>query len=115
MKDLEFYSAQLQQFISYIQYCSVTQSSAPACKPFWTMVVILGLVLALVIVMAVTYKLIKTQLDYIRNWKRIEARKVVADAETMRKYQWQGDDLAPELSQEEIAAAIRTAKLNEKA
>ena len=113
MKDLEFYSAQLQQVISYIQYCSVTESSLPACKPFWTILIIVGLLLTLVIVMVVTYKLIKTQLIYIRNWKRIEARKVVADAETMRKYKWQGDDLASDLTQEEIAAAIRAANLNE--
>ena len=71
-----------------------------------------GLILLLIVVLAVSYKLIRIQLEYIRNAKLLEAQKAIADPEVMKKHVWAADSLADEISQEELAALIRENKAN---
>jgi hypothetical protein len=112
MAELQGYLAQLKAWFAYAGFCLGDAPSADICKPFWTIVMIAGLVLALALVFVVSYKLIRNQLDYLRNRKLLEARMRVADPEVMKKHAWAADDFAQSLSQEELAALIRENKGN---
>ena len=66
--------------------------------------------LALLIIFVVGRKILRAQLELRRNKKRLEARKIVADAETIEQAKWVGDDnQQTELSQEELAERMREA------
>ena len=55
-------------------------------------------------------KIFKEQLELYRNKKRLEARKIVADEETMDQARWKGEEAADvELSQEQLAERMREA------
>ena len=76
----------LQQFsgvISYAKYCMTDARSAAVCDPLWKILMLAGLILLLIVVLAVSYKLIRIQLEFIRNAKLLEAQKAIADPEVM--------------------------------
>ena len=110
MEAMQSHLAQLKAWLAYAGSCLT--ESASGCQPFWTLMVLIGLVIAFMVVFVVSYKLIRIQLEYIRNRKVLEARMGVADPEVMKKYAWAADDFANELSQEELATLIRENKAN---
>lgn len=87
---LEPYYAWLKRLFVYSQYCIESDMHAPACRDFWIWTVIGCFTLAGLIALLIARTLLKEQLQYYRNKKRLEARKVVADEETMNEYKWKG-------------------------
>ena len=112
MEAMQSHLAQLKAWFAYAGSCLTDSPSTSGCQPFWTLMVLIGLVIAFMVVFVVSYKLIRIQLEYIRNRKLLEARMGVADPEVMKKYAWAADDFANELSQEELATLIRENKAN---
>lgn len=105
----------LQQFsgvLSHARYCLADATSAAVCDPFWKMLTLTGLILLLLVVLVVSYKLMRIQLEYLRNQKRLDAQKAIADPEVMKQHVWTADNVAEDISQEELAALIRKNKAN---
>lgn len=71
-----------------------------------------ALLLAMIVVVIITYHLIRRQLEYIRNEKLLAARNKLADPEEMRRHQWAADRFADDISQEDLAALIREHKVH---
>lgn len=97
-----------QRLFTYSEFCFDHPISTIICHDFWIWTVIGSFGLALLIVFVIGKNVIREQLEYYRNRKRLEARKIVANKETMDQYKWVGDsNAAVDLSQEELAAALR--------
>lgn len=110
MEILQQYWEQAKRLLVYIQFCIDNDIRTPVCRDFWTWTVYLCVGLALLIIFVVGRKILRAQLELRRNKKRLEARKIVADAETIEQAKWVGDDnQQTELSQEELAERMREA------
>lgn len=93
MKALEMfepYWAALKRFFIYAQYCIDSDMHAPVCRDFWIWVVCASFALAALIALVIGRKVIREQLQFYRTRKRLEARKIVADEETMEEFKWKG-------------------------
>lgn len=112
IEKLEHTVQQFSSVISYARYCMADATSATVCDPFWKILALVGLILLLIVVLAASYKLIRIQLEYLRNKKLLDAQKAIADPEVMKKHVWTADNLADDISQEELAALIRENKAN---
>jgi hypothetical protein len=110
MEILQQYWSQIERLLVYVQYCAVNDIRTPVCRDFWHWTVYFCIGLALIIVFIAGKKILKAQLELHRNKKRLEARKIVADAETIEQAKWVGDDSQQsDLSQEELAERMREA------
>ena len=110
MEILQQYWEQAKRLLVYIQFCIDNDIRTQVCRDFWTWTVYLCVGLALLIIFVVGRKILRAQLELRRNKKRLEARKIVADAETIEQAKWVGDDnQQTELSQEELAERMREA------
>ena len=93
MQALDFlkpYYESLKRLFIYAQYCADSNIHAPVCRDFWIWVVCASFAVAGLIALIIGRKLIREQLQFYRNRKRLEARKIVADEETMQEYKWKG-------------------------
>ncbi|MBI4192898.1 MAG: hypothetical protein HY525_20485 [Betaproteobacteria bacterium] len=110
MEMLQEYWEQLKRLWVYAQYCVDNDIRTLVCRDFWMWTVYISLALGLLIAVIVGKKIFREQLEFYRNKKRLEARKIVADAETIEQARWKGEsDSDLELSQEELAARMREA------
>ena len=82
MEILQQYWEQAKRLLVYIQFCIDNDIRTPVCRDFWTWTVYLCVGLALLIIFVVGRKILRAQLELRRNKKRLEARKIVADADT---------------------------------
>ena len=97
--------------MEYTAYCAGADFQAPVCRTFWNWTITLAFVLAGLILFVILKQVFKEQLELYRNKKRLEARKIVADAQTMEEHRWRGDDHDIDLSEEELATEIKKAKI----
>lgn len=88
IKLLEPYFLQVRAFLSYARSCVESDMGAAACRDFWTGSAIAALVLALLVMVAVGKRVIKEQLEFRRNKRRLAARAIVAADETMDEHKW---------------------------
>ena len=96
--------------MTYVQFCVESDIQAPICRDFWIWNIIVAFGVGMMLFVLVGKRIIKEQLEFYRNRKRLEARKIVADEETMRQHKWVGDDSENvEVTQEDLAAKIRKA------
>ena len=110
IKLIEQYWLQLKRLAIYAQFCVESDIHAPVCHDFWIWTAYASAGLGLLIAVMIGKKILKEQLEFRRNRKRLEARKIVADPETIEHARWKGEDAAEvELSQEELAARMREA------
>lgn len=110
IKILQQYWEQLKRVGIYAQYCAENDLHTIICRDFWVWSVVALIGVGLLVTWLCFKGLIKEQLEFRRNRKRLEARAIVADAETMEAAKWKGEDAADvELSQEELAARMRAA------
>ena len=110
IKIIEQYWQQLKGFAVYAQYCVESELHTPACRSFWMNSIIVAFVIATLLIVFIGKRVIKEQLEFYRNRKRLEARAIVADAATMKEHKRVGDDAAGvDLSHEELTAEIRQA------
>ncbi len=87
---LEQYWHQLQGFFVYAQYCVESDMRAPVCENFWAGSMVAVFVIALLLTLVIGKRLLREQLEFRRNRKRLEARAIVADEETMNEHRWSG-------------------------
>jgi hypothetical protein len=116
IKMLEVYWEQLKRIFVYAQYCAGSEMHAPVCRDFWIWVMIASFTLAALVLFYVCKRIIKEQLEFRRNEKRLAARANVASEEEMEKVAWRGDSLKGDLSTlptEELAKKFRTALTKE--
>ena len=107
---LQQYWEQFKKLLVYAQYCADNEIQTPVCHDFWMSTIYVSLGLGLIIAAILGKKIFKEQLELYRNRKRLEARGIVADEETMDQAKWKGEDAADvDLSQEELAERMREA------
>ena len=99
-----------KQLMEYTAYCAGADFQVPVCRPFWSWTITAAFALAGLILFVIAKHTLKEQFEFYRNKKRLEARKLVADAQTMEKHRWVGDDHDIALTQEELATEIRKAR-----
>ncbi len=110
MEILQQYWEQIKRLLIYAQYCADNDIRTLVCHDFWMWTIYASLGFALLIAIVLGKKIFKVQSELYRNKKRLEARKIVADSETIEQAKWKGEDnLEVELSQEELAARMREA------
>ncbi len=110
IKIIEHYWGQLKRLAIYAQYCIENDLQAPVCRDFWISSVYVAIGIAILVVALIAKRVIKEQLEFYRNRKRLEARSIVADPDTINQHRWTGDENAHvSLSHEELAAEIRKA------
>ncbi len=110
IKIIQQYWEQLKRLGIFAQYCAENDIRTVICHDFWIWVVVASVGIGTLVLLLCFKRLIKEQLEYRRNRKRLEARAIVADAETMEQHKWKGDDSDVPLSHEELAEQIRKAK-----
>ena len=91
IKLIEPYFLQLKGFVNYAQYCVGSEIRVPVCRDFWMGIMIVSFAIALLLTLMIGKRLVKEQLEFYRNKKRLEARKIVAAGETMQKHKWNDD------------------------
>src|SRR5258706_14909879 len=110
IKLIEQYWEQLKRLAIYAQYCAGSDLHAPICRDFWLWTVVISFAIGIFLIVLIAKRVIKEQLEFYRNKKRLEARAIVADSDTMNQHRWTGDDATDvELSHEDLAAEIRKA------
>ena len=112
IKILQPYWEQIKRLVVHAQYCVESEIRNEACRDFWTWTVIASGILALLIIAHVARRIIREQLEFHRNKKRLEARAIVASDEEIRAATWKNDAPASGLEAlpaEELAEKIRRA------
>ena len=101
----------LQQFYAlrdYVLYCIDADFGAPVCRDFWLSTAGIAFFLGFGILTLILRQQLRVYLEFRRNRKHLEARKIVADEETMERHKWQGDAASDgDMNQVELAARIK--------
>lgn len=109
IKLIQQYWEQLKRLAIYAQYCTENDMHIPVCRDFWIWSVVVAFGIAIPVIVLIAKRVIKEQLEFYRNKKRLEARSIVADPDTMDQHKWVGDAVDVNLSHEDLAAEIRKA------
>lgn len=105
---LQYYWEYAKKLFLYVQFCVEADTHDPRCGDFWKWSLYASIAVAVLVLFRVTRRVIERQLDYRRLEKMAEAKKFVADAETMNRFRWTGDATSGlDASPEELAAKIR--------
>jgi hypothetical protein len=97
IKIFEQYWEQLKRLAIYAQYCVENDVHAPVCRNFWTWSIVAAFGIAILIIALIAKRVIKEQLEFRRNRKRLEARAIVASEEEIDAAAWKGDALKGDL------------------
>jgi len=101
----------LRQWWTYLAYCFLSDFGDPACRDWWSGVMIAAFALGGIIAFALGRVILREYLEFRRNRLRLAARAIVDEA-AIEEATWKGDALHgdPEaLSTEELAARVRAA------
>ena len=88
IKLLEPYFLQLKQFIAHATYCVGSDIHTVACRDFWFEAMVAAFAMALLLTLLIGKRLLKEQLEFRRNQKRLEARAIIADADALEERKW---------------------------
>lgn len=97
IKIIEQYWEALKRLAIYAQYCVESDLHTLVCRNFWMWSVVAAFGLAILIIALVAKRIIKEQLEFYRNRKRLEARAIVASEDVIEAATWKGDALAGNL------------------
>lgn len=97
IKIIEQYWEALKRLAIYAQYCAESDLHTSVCRNFWMWSVVAAFGLAILIIALIAKRVIKEQLEFYRNRKRLEARAVVASEEVIEAASWKGDALKGDL------------------
>ncbi len=104
---LNEYWEQVLKLFAYAQYCAGHDLQTLVCRDFWLGTVYTAMGVGLLIALVIGKKTLKEQLEFYRNRKRLEARRI-AEEDAIEQARWKDEPTAQEeLSQEELAAAFR--------
>ena len=88
IKLLEPYFLQLKAFIAHAMYCLNSDMHTAACREFWVGTMISAFAMALLLTLLIGKRLLREQLEFRRNRKRLEARALIADADALEERKW---------------------------
>jgi hypothetical protein len=91
IKLLEPYFLQLKAWIIHATYCVESPIHAPACRNFWEGAMVAAFAIAILLTLLIGKRLLKEQLEFRRNEKRLKARATVADLDAMEQHKWKTD------------------------
>lgn len=104
---LRQYWEQVEKLLIYARYCAGHDIQTAECRDFWLWTVYAAIGLGLLIALIIGKTTLREQLEFYRNRKKLEARKVAdAEEEKTRSVPSVGAIADAELSQEELAAKI---------
>ena len=104
---LQQYWEQIEKLLIYARYCAGHDIQTAECRDFWLWTVYAAIGLGLLIAFIIGKRTLREQLEFDRNRKKLEARKIAdAEEERMRAVPNVGVIADAELSQEELAAKI---------
>ncbi|MBE0612877.1 MAG: DnaJ domain-containing protein [Burkholderiales bacterium] len=107
---LEYYWEYAKKLFVYAQYCVAADTRDPLCGDFWNWALYASIAVAALVLFVVARRVIERQLEYRKLEKMAEAKRFVADAETMNRLRWTGDAAASvDATPEELAERIREA------
>ncbi len=109
---LEQYWAQVEKLLAYVRYCAGQDMQTAVCRDFWLGSVYAAVGVGLLIAFIIGKKVLREQLEFRRNKKRLEARQLI-EAEEARQQAQRSAEAAPavDVSQQELAASIKQAML----
>jgi len=84
-----------EQWYAYFSFCMDNPLNAPACRAFWTWVIVASLTIGAFTTIAVGWKIISYKMKYRAALNAQAMRDAVADDETKEQYVWVGDDVNP--------------------
>lgn len=104
---LRQYWEQIEKLLTYAQYCAGHDIQTADCRDFWLWTVYAAIGLGLLIAFLIGKRTLREQLEFYRNRKKLEARKIAdAEAERTQSAPIVGAIADAELSHEELAARI---------
>ncbi len=120
MKSLELllqYWERLGELLTYIQYCAGQDMQTPACRDFWLGSVYVAVGIGLLIALIIGTRILREQLEFRRNQKKLQARQLLEKQEEAREQAQRSAEAAPvvDVSQQELAASIKQAMLKARA
>jgi class 3 adenylate cyclase len=113
---VEQYWAQLEKLLAYVRYCAGQDMQAAVCRDFWLGSVYTAVGIGLLLAFIIGKKVLREQLEFRRNKKRLEARQLIEEEEA-RQQARRSAEAAPavDISQHELAASIKQAMLKARA
>ena len=109
MQILKNWQLIFEQYVSYISVCLEQPFQAPACRPFWTWVMVACFAIGALTVLVIIWKIISHKLKHAAAL-RAQAERERIDHDAIAAEKWQGDKAySGELGAEEIERRIREA------
>jgi len=119
MKSFEFlqqYWEQIGKLLTYVQYCAGQDVQTPVCRDFWLGSVYVAVGIGLLIAFIIGKRVLREQLEFRRNQKKLQAQKLLAEEEARERARRSAEaDPAVDVSQQELAASIKQAMLKARA
>ncbi|MBI2291949.1 MAG: adenylate/guanylate cyclase domain-containing protein [Betaproteobacteria bacterium] len=121
MKSFEFlqqYWEQIGKLLTYIQYCAGQDVQTPVCRDFWLGSVYVAVGIGLLIAFIIGKRILREQLEFRRNQKKLQARQLLEEQEAREREQARRNaEVVPavDVSQQELAASIKQAMLKARA
>lgn len=113
---LQQYWEQLGKIWEYSRYCAGQDIQTAACRDFWLGSVYTAVGVGLLIVFIIGKRVLREQLEFRRNQKKLEARQLLEEEEAMQQAQRSTAAVpAVDVSQQELAASIKQAMLKARA
>lgn len=105
---LQQYWEQVERVLTYARYCAGQDVNTIVCRDFWLWTVYAAVGLGLLIVFVIGRKAVTEQIEFYRNRKRLEARRIADEEAALEQARSRVEDVQDtELSQDELAAAFR--------
>ena len=113
---LQQYWEQVEKLLAYVRYCAGQDVQAAVCRDFWLGSVYTAVGIGLLIAFIIGKRVLREQLEFRRNQKKLQARQLLEEEEAMQRAQ-QSAELAPavDVSQQDLAASIKEAMLKARA
>lgn len=119
MKSLEFlqqYWEQVARAWTYVQYCAGQDLQTAVCRDFWLGSVYAAVGVGLLIAFIIGKRVLREQLEFRRNRKKLQAQKLLDEEEARERAQRSAEAVpAVDVSQQELAASIKQAMLKARA
>ena len=113
---LQQYWEQAGKLLAYVQYCAGQDIQTAVCRDFWLGSIYTAVGIGLLIVFIIGKRVLREQLEFRRNQKKLEARQWREEEEAQQQAQVSAK-VEPEIdvSQQELAASIKQAMLKARA
>ena len=113
MKALELlqqYWEQAGELLAYVRYCAGQDLQTAVCRDFWLGSVYTAVGIGLLIAFIIGKRVLREQLEFRRNQKKLEARRLLEEEEARQQAQPGAETVpADDVSQQDLAASIKHA------